>query len=201
MKIQPRLRSLIAAMLLGALSGAPALAQHTETPGIDQLQQYIRERIDHGIATGRIAPHEARDLYRREREIRLMEIAMKRDGVVHPEERRQLRYEVDDLRSVVDRKLSERRAGAYDTFDAPGIAWGKEQIRARISEGLQSGQITHWEAQRLYEGERRLARHEAAARSDGMLSGEERHRLRSELAALNDEVREMVDNDHRRHVR
>lgn len=193
--------SLAAAALFGAICGMPAFAQHTDTPRIDQAQQELRERIDHGIATGRITPHEARDLYRREREIRFMETAMKRDGVVHPEERRQLRHELDGLSSEVERRLSGRRATTHADLHAPGIERGKDHIRERISEGLRSGHITRWEAQKLYERERHLAQHEAAARADGMLSRDERHHLRSEIAMLSDEVDRMIDNDRRRHAR
>lgn len=201
MKTQRFISSLIGAALLAMLGTAPAHAQHTETPRIDQSQQYIRERIEHGIATGRLSPREARDLYRRERDIRLMEIAMKRDGVVHPEERRQLRHEIDDLRALVDRTLPGRHAMTYDANDAPGIARGKEHVRERIAEGLRSGHITRREAQRLYEREHHLAQQEAAARSDGMLSAQERRQLRSEIALLNDEVERSIGNDRRRYAR
>lgn len=201
MKTQLFTSSLIAAALCSAIACAPAVAQHTDTPRIDQSQQYLRERIDDGIDTGRITPREARDLYRRESEIRHMEIAMKRDGVVHPEERRRLRHDLDELNSDVERALSDRRAAMYGDLHAPGIERGKDHIRERISAGLRSGHITRWEAQKLYERERHLAQHEAAARSDGTLSREERHQLRSEIAMLSEEVERMLDNDHRRHAR
>jgi len=50
---------LLAVALAGAFGSAPAAAQHGDAPRIDQARQQIRERIDDGIANGRIAPHEA----------------------------------------------------------------------------------------------------------------------------------------------
>lgn len=190
--------SLIVAALFAALASTSAAAQHTAAPRIDQSQQHIRERIQHGIATGRLTPQEAHDLYQREREIRHLEIAMKRDGAVLPEERRQLRHELDGLSNLVERKLSNRHTVAPSALHAPGVERGKDYIRKRIEQGLDSGHITRWEAENLYEREHHLARHEVDAKSDGVLTQEERRQLRTEVAALSVEVERMIDNGARR---
>jgi len=200
MKTSVLTSSLLIVALWSVFGSTPAAAQHDNTPRIDQAQQEIRERIDHGIATGRLAPHEARELYERERELRRMEFAMKRDGTMLPEERRQLRYALDDLNDMVERKLSHRGPPMQGGLHAPGIERGKEALRERIADGMQSGRISRREAQRLHERERYLARQEAVAREDGHLTLEERRWLRSEIAALGNEVERMMDDDRQRHA-
>lgn len=201
MKTPVFISSLLAAVLFGASASGPVFAQHAAASPAGQATQSIRERIDHGVASGRIAPQEARELYRREREIRFMEIAMKRDGAAYPDERRQLRQEREDLSRQVERTLSGRQVPLHRDLHAPGIERGKEHVRDRISAGLRSGHITRREAHMLYQRERDLAQQEAAARADGVLSPEERRRLRSEIALLGDEVDRMIGNHRRLHAR
>ena len=52
--------------------------------------------------------------------------------------------------------------------------------RARIHQGVQSGELTRPEARRLRVGESRLNYHEARAKSDGVVSAAERARLQRE---------------------
>lgn len=85
---------------------------NNNTPGIDNAQDDIGDRIDEGVSAGRITEREARRLHRREREIERHEASFKSDGVVTPQERRQLRNEVTALRNEVERMLrKDRRRG------------------------------------------------------------------------------------------
>lgn len=70
---------------------------------------------------------------------------------------------------------------------APVLATGAETSvldqaqqsqRARIAQGIHSGQLTRPETRYLVRQQARLHRHEAAARSDGIVTPGERHRLR-----------------------
>ena len=81
------------------------------TPGIDNAEYQISQRIDEGVRTGRITQREARRLERREREIARHEAFFKSDGVVTRQERRQLRDELDTLRADVERMISNDRRG------------------------------------------------------------------------------------------
>jgi hypothetical protein len=49
--------------------------------------------------------------------------------------------------------------------------------RARIAQGVRSGELTRPETRRLVAGERRLHRHERYAKSDGVVTPAERARL------------------------
>ena len=79
--------SLLASALFVGLGFSPVMAQGTSTPRIDQAQQAISARIQQGLASGHITPSEARDLYRRDRDIDLRESRFKSDGRATAQER------------------------------------------------------------------------------------------------------------------
>jgi hypothetical protein len=81
------------------------------TPGIDKRQLNISARIDEGVRSGRINQREARRLHKRERAIARHEAAYKRDGVVTPQERRQLRDELARLNADLARMMRNQRTG------------------------------------------------------------------------------------------
>lgn len=82
------------------------------TPGIDQREQQISQRIDEGVRSGRITQREARRLHKRELVIARHELAFKADGVVTQQERAQLRNELTALRDEVERMMhNDRRNG------------------------------------------------------------------------------------------
>ena len=84
---------------------------NANTPGIDNAQNSISDRIDEGVRAGYITEREARRLHRRERDIARHEAGFKSDGVVTPQERRQLRNEVTGLRGEVERMMRNERRG------------------------------------------------------------------------------------------
>lgn len=79
------------------------------TPGIDNAQYNVSQRIDEGVRMGRITQREAQHLQRRERQIQRHEASFKSDGVVTQQERRQLRNEVAALRDQVERMIQNDR--------------------------------------------------------------------------------------------
>ncbi len=178
---------------------APAMAQGTNTPGIDQAQQAISARIQQGMASGHITPSEAQALYRRDREIQMRENQYKSNGVATPQERQQLRAELDALSADVERMMANRDVVRPPTYgnNTPGIDNREYQISQRIDEGVRSGRITEREARSLHRREREIARHEAYFKSDGVVTQQERRQLRNELTALRDEVERMLHNERR----
>ena len=76
------------------------------TPGIDNREYQISQRIDEGVRLGLITQREARRLQSREREISRHEAFFKSDGVVTRQERRQLHDELDELRDQVERRIN-----------------------------------------------------------------------------------------------
>jgi hypothetical protein len=203
--------SLLATTLAAGLAAAPAMAQPgpyspayppqvvyapaPQTPGIDNAQQAISERIRQGLQSGRITPSEARLLYRRDNDIQNREAAYKADGRVTPQERQQLRADMAQLSAEVERAIANNRtvAGGYPADRLGGIDSQEFNIRQRIDEGVRSHRLSLQEAGRLQAREEAIERREAAYRSDGVVTQQERHDLRARLTALRDEVERLVN--------
>lgn len=84
---------------------------NTNTNGIDDRQANISQRINEGVSSGRISQRQALRLQSRERDIARMERRFKRDGVVTPQERSQLRNELTRLSDDVERMIRNERRG------------------------------------------------------------------------------------------
>lgn len=191
--------SLLASALFAGLGFAPAMAQGTHTPGIDQAQQAISARIQQGLASGHITPSEAQVLYRRDQEIAAREARFKSNGVATPQERQQLRADLDGLNAEVERMMNNRNVAGRpgNAGNTPGIDNREFQISQRIDEGVRTGRITQREAAKLHQRERRIERHETQFKSDGVVTAQERRQLRNELTSLRDDVERMMNNRRR----
>ena len=84
-----------------------------QTPGIDNQDAQISQRIDEGFRSGRITPREARKLQSQQREIARHEAYFKSDGIVTQQERRQLRNELAALSNEVERMMRNDRNSHY----------------------------------------------------------------------------------------
>lgn len=200
--------SMIAAALAAGFAAAPAMAQpgpytvyapgayrQVQTPGIDNAQQAVSDRIQQGLQSGRITPSEARALYRRDRDIQNREAAYKSDGRVTPQERQQLRADMANLSAEVERAIANNRhvpvvehGGRLGAIDSQEFA-----INQRIDEGVRTYRLSLQEAGRLQAREQAIERREAAYRSDGVVTQQERRQLRAELTALRDEVERLIN--------
>lgn len=189
--------SLLATALFAGLGVAPAMAQNTSTPAVDRAQQAISARIQQGLASGHITPSEARELYRRDRDIEMRESRFKANGSATPQERQQLRSELESLAAEVERMMANRDFIAQPGANTNGIDNRQENIGQRIDEGLRSGRLTRPEARRLQRQERYIARHEASFKRDGVVTQQERQQLRSELARLNNDLTRLLRNERR----
>lgn len=204
--------SLLATALAAGLAAAPAMAQQgpytpaypphvvyapgaPQTPGIDNTQQAVSERIQQGLQSGRITPSEARFLLRRDSDIQNREAAYKADGRVTPQERQQLRADLAQLSAEVERAIANNRTVAVARpGDRLGAIDSQEfNIRQRIDEGVRSHRLSLQEAGRLQAREEAIERREAAYRSDGVVTQQERRDLRAQLAALRDEVERLIN--------
>lgn len=188
--------SLLATALLAGLGLAPVMAQGTNTPGIDRAQQTISARIQQGIASGHITPSEARELYRRDRDIQMRESRIKSDGSASAQERQQLRADLDALSADVERMMANRDTVGQGE-GTPGIDNRQAEIRQRIAEGVRSGRINQREERRLQVRERDIARLEFRFKRDGVVTPQERRQLRDQLARLSDDVERMMRNERR----
>jgi len=62
--------------------------------------------------------------------------------------------------------------------ETPAVDQAQQNQRARIEQGVGSGELTVPETRHLARQQVRLQRHEAAAKSDGVVTPRERHALR-----------------------
>lgn len=190
--------SLLASALFVSLWGAPVMAQGTNTPAVDRAQQAISARIQQGMASGHITPSEARELYRRDRDIEMREYQMKSNGNVNPQERQRLRADVEGLAAEVERMMANSSVVGQGRDNTPGIDNVQANIGQRIDEGVRTGHISRRDARRLHMRERAIARHEASFKRDGVVTPQERRQLREELNALRDEVERLLQGNRRR---
>ena len=85
-----------------------AVGQPDRLGAIDSQQFNIRQRIDEGVRSHRLSPREADRLLAREQAIEHREAAYRSDGVVTPQERRDLRVQLTTLRDEVERMINPR---------------------------------------------------------------------------------------------
>ncbi|NDP40258.1 MAG: hypothetical protein GZ093_16180 [Rhodoferax sp.] len=188
--------SLLASALLAGLAPSVAMAQGTNTPRIDQAQQAISARIQQGLASGHITPSEARELYRRDRDIDVRESRFKSDGRATEQERQQLRSDVNALSAEVERLIANR-AVVTQPGSTPGIDNRQVNISQRIDEGVRAGRISQREARRLHSRERDVARLEVRFKRDGVVTQQERRQLQNQLTKLRQDVERAINNDRR----
>ena len=185
--------SLLASALFAGMGFLPVMAQGTNTPGIDYAQQAISARIQQGLASGHITPSEARELFQRDREIDSRERRFKSDGNATPQERQQLRSDLEGLAAEVERMMANRNVAAQPG-NTNGIDHSQFNISERIDEGVRSGRITQREARRLQSRERDIARHEARFKRDGVVTSQERQQLQRELMSLRNDLERTLRN-------
>ena len=188
--------SLLASALFVGLGFFPVMAQGTSTPRIDQAQQAISARIQQGLASGHITPSEARELYRRDRDIEMRESRYKSDGRATEQERQQLRADLDALSADVERMISNR-AVVTQPGSTPGIDNRQANIGQRIDEGVSAGHISEREARRLHSREREIVRMEARFKRDGVVTPQERRQLQNALTSLRQDVERAMSNNRR----
>ena len=187
--------SLLASALFAGLGMSPAMAQNTTTPNVDRAQQAISARSQPGLNSGHITPSEAQVLYRRDRDIAAKEAYFKSNGQATPQERAQLRTDLNALSADVERMMANNVYNGPRTVGTPGLDNQEYRISQRIDEGVREGRITQREARRLHNRERVIAQHEASFKADGVVTQQERRQLRGELKTLRDDVERAMRND------
>ncbi|MDP3182034.1 MAG: hypothetical protein Q8M54_04360 [Desulfobaccales bacterium] len=181
----------VTALVVGGLilGGSPALAE-TFSPGIDGREDHQQERIYEGVQSGQLTPREFNRLEEEQARIRGAEARMKAGGQLDPRERARLNARLD--RSSRDIYRAEHnnqvaapavnRQGPHPNWGPQGsIDWREANQQNRINQGLQSGQLTPQEFNRLEREQARIQAAEARMRADGRLDPRERARLNGML--------------------
>ncbi len=87
-------RAVVAAVLALALT-APVLAD-PQSPKVDRREHRQKQRIKEGVRSGELTKGEAKKLRAEQKEIRAKERAMKSDGVLTKEERKDLHQDLNE---------------------------------------------------------------------------------------------------------
>lgn len=150
------------------------------TPGIDARERYQLIRIRHGIADGSLTPDEARGLLTGERAIRKMERAAKSDGKVTVEERQDLHKALSRMSAAIYKQRHDdegKKLPPLPPTATPGVTVRQGIQKARIGQGIKTGQLTRGEAHGLINGQRRVNHLKRDARSDGKVTVQERKQI------------------------
>jgi len=172
----------------------------------DTREANQQERIQADRANGSLTGSEYNRLENGEQRIQRYENYAERDGRVSGREQANLDRMLDRESHQIYRQSHDgQRAGGYDGWNhgngwgarTPGIDRRETNQQNRIYNGIRNGSLTRGEAGRLEHGEYRIARAEARARSDGVVTGVERSHING---MLNRESRAIYrDNNNGRH--
>jgi uncharacterized membrane protein YebE (DUF533 family) len=94
--------------LLVASVALPALAQMS-APGVDQREQRQQQRIQQGMQSGQLTPKEAARLEAEQARIRNKEAAMKSDGVLTKQERKELHQDLERSSRHIAKEKHDRQ--------------------------------------------------------------------------------------------
>ena len=84
----------------------PAVVAH----GFERRDAALNERIEQGIRTGQLTPHEVRKLRARQAEIERMEARARRDGVITERERARIEVAQNELSRMIRFEKHDRQA-------------------------------------------------------------------------------------------
>lgn len=107
------LGSLLAATQFAAFAqSASAPAAAASMPRVDQRQQKQEQRIDQGVASGQLTPHEARKLQRHQAQIDKAENKALADGTVTQKEKAKLHAMQDGASKGIHHQKHDRQHAA-----------------------------------------------------------------------------------------
>ena len=182
---------LVTALIVGGLilGGTPAFAE-TFSPGINAREDHKQERIYEGLQSGQLTTQEFNRLEREQAGIQAAEGRMRADGHLDPRERARLNAMLDRSSGHIYRARHNNQAGdPAGNWQGPTQNWGRQgsidwreaNQQRRINQGLQSGQLTPQEFNRLEREQARIQAAESRMRADGRLDPRERARLNAML--------------------
>ena len=163
-------------LTVGILTGLTSMAAaQSSTPGIDARQANQEQRIQQGVASGQLNANETYRLENGQARVQNLENNAKADGVLTNAERAGIRGAQDaQSRRIYNQKHDAQTAGRV----GPGSIDNRQaNQRARIQQGVGSGQLTARETHQLEKGQARVQNMESRAKADGSVSNRERARL------------------------
>lgn len=99
----------IIAVLLAVTFAVPVVAGPNDTPGTDRREREQQMRIQEGVASGALTPREAAKLEAEQARIRAKEQAMKADGVVTKQERKELQRDLNRISRHIAKEKHDKQ--------------------------------------------------------------------------------------------
>ena len=158
-------------LLSGLLFADSALAGRVKKRQVRQ-----KKRIHQGVRSGELTRGETKALKKEQRRIQKAKRRARSDGKVTKKERARLEHMQDrSSRHIYRAKHNERdRSGRPQ---ANRVDRREHHQKKRIHQGVKSGELTYGETKRLTKEQRRIHKAERRAKSDGMVTANERARL------------------------
>jgi hypothetical protein len=181
------------AITLPILTDSAFADRGTRDPGVNARQANQRARIGQGVSSGELTRNETRSLAREQREIRQEERAYKSDGVLTREERKDLHQDQREASKHIyqEKHDGDKRAGTGNPATRDPVVNARQaNQRARIGEGVRSGELTRDERKELVQEQHQIRQEERAYKSDGVLTRDERKNLRQDQNAASKNIYE-----------
>ena len=176
--------------VLAVVGASQADANRTRDPGVNQRQHNQRERIQQGVKSGELKRRETGRLVEEQRDVRQLERAYKSDGTLTGAERRDLQHEQNQASHDIYRQKHDEQDRPPAAVRDPGVNERQANQTARIQQGVQSGELTHGEAQELRTERRDIRDLEHTYKEDGTLTRDERQDLHQQLDQQSHEIYE-----------
>jgi len=186
---------LTVAGVLAVASASQAETRHTRDPHVNARQQNQRERIQQGVKSGELTRRETGRLVEEQRDVRQLERAYKSDGTLTGAERRDLQHEQNQASHDIYRQKHDEQDRPPAAVRDPGVNERQANQTARIQQGVQSGELTHGEAQELRTERRDIRDLEHTYKEDGTLTRDERQDLHQQLDQQSHEIYEEKHDD------
>jgi len=181
--------------VLAVVGASQADANRTRDPGVNQRQHNQRERIQQGVQSGELTRRETGRLVEEQRDVRQLERAYKSDGTLTGAERRDLQHEQNQASHDIYRQKHDEQDRPPAAVRDPGVNERQANQTARIQQGVQSGELTHGEAQELRTERRDIRDLEHTYKEDGTLTRDERQDLHQQLDQQSHEIYEEKHDD------
>ncbi len=172
------------AAILGSLVVAGGALQAVASPGgqgVDARQHRQHHRIEQGVRSGELTRREAARATAQQRHIRAEERRYRADGNLGPVERADLRRDQARASRGIHRQKHDAQDRPPAELRDPRVNARQGNQRARIGQGVRSGELTRDEAVALAQEQRSIRQQERAYKSDGELTKEERQDLRLDV--------------------
>jgi hypothetical protein len=172
-KLLPTVALIMAAFAVPVLAQSGNNRNTASAASIDQRQADQQQSIDKGVAAGWITASEAARLQSGQQNVQRMENQANADGRMSRTERSGISQEQNRQERRISRAVNN---GEF----VHGMDQRQAEQRAAIDKGVAAGWLTAQEADRLNQGQLRVARMESRAKADGAITVAESDRIRLE---------------------